>query len=264
MPIKADNTAVVTLKKLEAVPTTKTVAVTYKTSTGVQVGLVERVTVAADAEEIDVADLKKIPEGYRVVGKVEIDEKYATATVEAIPAEDPYATRDVTVEFVCGEEEFEDFIVTGVMKSINTLYTNIVDIPEGYEAVEEFVPIKSDNTAVVTLKKLEAVPTTKLITVTYKTSTGVQVGLVERVTVAADATEIPVADLKKIPEGYRVVGKVEIDKQFATATVEAIPTEDPYATRDVTVEFVCGDEEFENFIVTGVMKKINTLYTSIV
>ena len=122
----------------------------------------EKINVDKEATAIEVADLKRVPEGYQVVGEVTIDGRFATAIVE---------------------------------------------------------PVK----------------TTKLITVNYKTSTGMDKGQ-EKITVAKEATTIAATDLKRVPEGYKVVGEVTIDGRFATAIVE--PIEEAPAFRYVRVEYV--------------------------
>ena len=128
-----------------------------------------------------------------------------------------------------------------ISEDATTIPATNLKVPEGYHIVSVGNINKRGSLFVSVAKNEEAKPevTTKLITVRYQTSTGVDKGQ-EKITVEKDATTIPETDLKNVPEGYKVVGAVEIDGRFATAIVEPIETTKPEESkvRFVRVEYV--------------------------
>ena len=99
-------------------------------------------------------------------------------------------------------------------------------VPEGHELVEVTDIDNATHFVTATVKKTAVAPTTKVINVKYETSTGIYKDQ-ETVTVPKDATVVPVELLTKVPEGYQVVGKVEINGAYAKAIVDPIETEVP-------------------------------------
>ena len=220
---------------------TKFITVKYKTSTGVDKGQ-ERVKVAKDAKEVAATSLKNIPEGYKVVGAVTINGRFASATVEPVEEAKPeLTTKLITVKYQTstGVDKGQEKIKVEKDAAIIPV-TDLKNVPEGYKVVG-VVEIDGRFAKAIVEPVEEAKPeaTTKLITVNYQTSTGVDKGQ-EKIKVEKDAVLIPATDLKKVPKGYRVVGAVEIDGRFAKAIVEPVEEAKPEApkSRLVRVEYV--------------------------
>ena len=218
---------------------TKTVTVTYKTSTGIQKGSRERVKVPADATVVPITSLKNVPAGFQVVGTVSIRGTFATATVEPIPAE-PENVR-YTVNFVCGGETVKS--VPGVVSLENHTFT-VNDVaklmPEGYT----YVSISTDNNAfVVTVNvELSVKPTTKTLVVKYFTSTDMYLGQ-ENVTVAIDAETVTADALKAVPAGYAIT-KIGDKAVGGSVKVVVDPVKQPEISTNkcITVYYVNGSE----------------------
>ena len=218
---------------------TKTVTVTYKTSTGIQKGSRERVKVPADATVVPITSLKNVPAGFQVVGTVSIRGTFATATVEPIPAE-PENVR-YTVNFVCGGETVKS--VPGVVSLENHTFT-VNDVaklmPEGYT----YVSISTDNNAfVVTVNvELSVKPTTKTLVVKYFTSTDMYLGQ-ENVTVAIDAETVTADALKAVPAGFAIT---RIGDKAIGGSVKVVvdPVKQPEISTNkcITVYYVNGSE----------------------
>ena len=187
-----------------------------------------RVIVSEDATTIPATDLKA-PNGYKIVSVGTITSRgtcfVAVEKIEEVKPEAP-KSRLVRVEY----KNVAGAIVA--TERVNVEYGKLamtVTAPEGYNLFDTNNVVSIDDetkTVEVLVVKEEVKPETetRLVTVNYKTSTGVDKGQ-EKIKVEKDATTISATDLKNVPEGYKVVGEVKINGRFAKAIVEPIENE---------------------------------------
>ena len=228
--------------KVELARKTKSVYVSYETSTG-SVKDTQSINVDIDALEIQESALTRVPEGYRVVSISGIQNNKVKVIVEKI-----VTTKDVKVNYVCEDKNIGSEVVT-VNKDANTIDENNLQIPAGYKFVSAS-RINSQNTV-----KVELVRKTKSVRVNYQTSTGFVV-TTQRINVDIDALEIQESALTRVPEGYKVVSISGIQKNAVTVIVEEIPT-----TQNVKVVYMNGDYKVGEEIVT-IAKDANTVQES--
>ena len=95
-------------------------------------------------------------------------------------------------------------------------------IPTGYALAYENAsyPIHDGMSVVdIPVVKTDALENKKLVTVNYRTTTGLDMGQ-EQIWVDKDAAEIPAEALKAFPQGCELLGTIQIDGRFATAQVK--------------------------------------------
>ena len=223
-------------KDFEATPVDvvdqKTVTVTYKTSTGIQKGNVERIKVAKDATEVDVNALQHVPEGFTVVGQIEIKGNYATAIVEPVAAP---KSREITVNFKTADG------VTVETQKVDVEYGKLmltVMPPKGYDLADTNNVLSIDDSiTVVDVQVIKKVETSREVTVNFKTADGVTVET-QKVDVEYGKLILTVTP----PKGYDLADTnnvLSIDDKTTEVNVQVIkkvPT-----SREITVNYKTAD-----------------------
>ncbi len=199
------------------------------------------IEVAADAQEVSDDDVRtNMPQGYDLLGG---------ARDNVIRDGNVYIgvklrMKDVIISYVCNGAEVDDGSIT--IPEIDTTFHHsiLTDIPQGYELVllgDYYV-----GAAAVVEVEVRLIPTTKDITVIYVCS-GEEMGT-EVITLPIADTTFHHSILTDIPQGYELVliGDYYAGEETAVEVeVRLAPT-----TKDITVIYVCGDEEVGTEVIT--------------
>ena len=186
--------------ELQKIVTTKEIGVNYwDTENNVQAGE-GKVTVAADAYKVNTSALTDIPEGYELtsVGDIQINDGWIYVEVKKV-----VTTKEIGVNYWDTENNVQagEGKVTVAADAYKVNTSALTDIPEGYELTSVGDIQINDGWIYVEVKK---VVTTKEIGVNYYISA--EDRYVEgKVIVDKDATEVDLASLTDIPEGYKVI-----------------------------------------------------------
>ena len=161
--------------------TTKLITVKYKTSTGIDKGS-ENIKVVKGTTEIPVTALTKIPTGYKVVGSIKVNGRFATAVVEPenlTPDKPETQKRDVVVSFKTADGTVVTTQTLSVSYDKTSLSKDELTIPEGYEAVNNSVALAGTANAVDFLVQKvqgETNKMTEIVGFVFKTETGEEIG----------------------------------------------------------------------------------------
>ena len=198
---------------------TRNVYVHYVSESGEMIeDNIEELTIPADQTVVKAADLKKIPAGYEVCEKGDInfcDVEHQNVTVRKKAVEKK--TINVTYYYVdekgehipCGTDSIK--LDASATTFNNTKLTNV---PEGYEICrigDENVEKIADGKFVY-IEVREKAAQTRKVRVHYLSESGEMIeDNIEELTIPADQTVVKTADLKKIPAGYEVCAKGDIN-----------------------------------------------------
>ena len=198
---------------------TRNVYVHYVSESGEMIeDNIEELTIPADQTVVKTADLKKIPAGYEVCEKGDInfcDVEHQNVTVRKKAVEKK--TINVTYYYVdekgehipCGTDSIK--LDASATTFNNTKLTNV---PEGYEICrigDENVEKIADGKFVY-IEVREKAAQTRKVRVHYLSESGEMIeDNIEELTIPADQTVVKTADLKKIPAGYEVCEKGDIN-----------------------------------------------------
>ena len=198
---------------------TKTIEINYYCSEEKKSVGSEKLTVAADATEINASKFTAVPAGHKLVesGDLPIRDGYVFAEVKEVPT-----TKTIEINYYCSEEKksvgSEKLTVAADATEINT--SKFTAVPAGHELVESGdLPIRDG----YVYAEVKEVPTTKTIKINYYSEAEEkQIAEVE-MTVAADATYINTSKLTA-PEGYELVlsGDLAIRDGYVYAAVKKI------------------------------------------
>ena len=188
---------------------TKTIVVNYYDDDGGALLGQETVVVDADAQTINVGDLKKIPEGYEaVLDEWTISGPELSVIVRKIaeePTDPSQETKEVTVIYY---DENGNLVAEDVIKvpaDATTVDTStLTNIPGGYEIANGGVVTIVDGTISVTLKAFA----TATLTIHYNNA-GTEVGsqtITAKGTPGADHVFNLTDDVLAVPEGYHYIG----------------------------------------------------------
>ena len=198
---------------------TKTIEINYYCSEEKKSVGSEKLTVAADATEINTSKFTAVPAGHKLVesGDLPIRDGYVFAEVKEVPT-----TKTIEINYYCPAEKksvgSEKLTVAADATEINT--SKFTAVPAGHELVESGdLPIRDG----YVYAEVKEVPTTKTIKINYYSEAEEkQIAEVE-MTVAADATYINTSKLTA-PEGYELVlsGDLAIRDGYVYAAVKKI------------------------------------------
>ena len=191
---------------------TRNVYVHYVSESGEMIeDNIEELTIPADQTVVKAADLKKIPAGYEVCEKGDInfcDVEHQNVTVRKKAVEK--RTINVTYFYVgengenipCGTDS-----VTLDASATSFNNTTLTNVPEGYE-ICRIGDVDVRNIAdgeFVYIEVREKAAQTRNVRVHYVSESGEMIeDNIEELTIPADQTVVKTTDLKKIPAGYEV------------------------------------------------------------
>ena len=207
------------------VATTKTVGVNYwDVENGKQV-CEGKVTVDADATNVNTSALTDIPEGYELVsvGDVSINDGWIYVEVRPVATTQTVGVNywDVENSKQAGEGE-----VTVDADATNVNTSALTDIPEGYELATVGDVTINDGWIYVEVRPVAAMQT---VGVNYwDVENGKQAGE-GKIMIDADATNVNTSALTDVPEGYELaaVGDVTINDGWIFVDVRPVATEEP-------------------------------------
>ena len=219
------NTIDVTLTK-EGTPTelyvernTRNVRVHYVSESGEMIeDNIEELTIPADQTVVKAADLKKIPAGYEVCEKEDINFcGVEDVSVKVRKKAEEKKTINVTYFYV-GEngENIPCGIDSVTLDASATSFNNttLTNVPEGYE-ICRIGDVDVRNIAdgeFVYIEVREKAAQTRNVRVHYVSESGEMIeDNIEELTIPADQTVVKTADLKKIPAGYEPVVTGDLD-----------------------------------------------------
>ena len=195
-----------------------------------------KVTVTADAYNVNTSVLTDIPEGYELAstGDVTINDGWIYVEVRKAAT-----TKEIGVNYwdVDENKQAGEGKVTVAADAYNVNTSALTDIPEGYELVNTGDIQINDGWIYVEVKKAA---TTKEIGVNYwDAENNVQVGE-GKVTVAADAYNVNTSALTDIPAGYELttVGDIQINDGWIYVEVKKAAT-----TKEVGVNYYIAEED---------------------
>ena len=214
-------------------PTTKTIEINYycpaeKKSVGS-----EKLTVAADATEINTSKFTAVPAGHELVesGDLPIRDGYVYAEVKEVPT-----TKTIKINYYSEAEEKQiaevDMTVAADATYINT---SALTAPEGYELVLSGDLAIRDGYVYAAVKKIGS----KTVKINYYSEAEEkQIAEVE-MTVAPDATCVNTSKLTA-PTGYELVesGDLPIRDGYVYAEVKEVPT-----TKTIKINYYSEAEE---------------------
>ena len=219
------NTIDVTLTK-EGTPTelyvernTRNVRVHYVSESGEMIeDNIEELTIPADQTVVKATDLKKIPAGYEVCEKGDINfSGVEDVSVKVRKKAEEKKTINVTYFYVgengenipCGTDS-----VTLDASATSFNNTTLTNVPEGYE-ICRIGDVDVRNIAdgeFVYIEVREKAAQTRNVRVHYVSESGEMIeDNIEELTIPADQTVVKATDLKKIPAGYEVCEKGDIN-----------------------------------------------------
>ena len=218
--------------EVKAAPTTKEIEINYycpaeKKSVGS-----EKLTVAADATEINTSKFTAVPAGHELVesGDLPIRDGYVYAEVKEVPT-----TKTIKINYYSEAEEKQiaevDMTVAADATYINT---SALTAPEGYELVLSGDLAIRDGYVYAAVKKIGS----KTVKINYYSEAEEkQIAEVE-MTVAPDATCVNTSKLTA-PTGYELVevGDLPIRDGYVYAAVRKV------STKEVKINFYCPEEK---------------------
>ena len=216
------------------VPTTKEIGVNYwDVENNVQAGE-GKVTVPANAYNVNASALTDIPEGYELVSTGDITINGGWIWVEVKPS-----TKEIGLNYwdVVNNVQVAEGSLTVAADATSVNTSTFTDIPEGYELVwTGDLPIV-DGWVWVEVRPVEDPdPATQSVTVTYwDTENDQQVGESFTITVDADATYVNTSSFTDIPAGYELAWTGDLPIVDGAVRVELRPIEEPVpATYTIT------------------------------
>ena len=213
-------------------PTTKTIEINYycpaeKKSVGS-----EKLTVAADATEINTSKFTAVPAGHELVesGDLPIRDGYVYAEVKEVPT-----TKTIKINYYSEAEEKQiaevDMTVAADATYINT---SALTAPDGYELVLSGDLAIRDGYVYAAVKKIGS----KVVKINYYSEAEEKQIKEEELTVAPDATCVNTSKLTA-PTGYELVevGDLPIRDGYVYAAVRKV------STKEVKINFYCPEEK---------------------
>ena len=205
-------------------PTTKEIGVNYWDVENNKQAGEGKVTVPADAYNVNTSALTDIPEGYELVSTGDITINGGWIWVEVKPS-----TKEIGVNYwdVENNKQAGEGKVTVPADAYNVNTSALTDIPEGYELV---------STGDITINGgwiwVEVKPSTKEIGVNYWDVENNKQAGEGKVTVPADAYNVNTSALTDIPEGYELVSTGDITINGGWIWVEVKPS-----TKEIGVNY---------------------------
>ena len=183
------------------VPATKEIGVNYWDVENNKQAGEGKVTVPADAYNVNTSALTDIPEGYELVSTGDITINDGWIYVEVRPAA---TTQTVGVNYwdVVNNKQAGEGEVTVAADATNVNSSALTDIPAGYELVNVGDFTINDGWIYV---EVRPVATTQTVGVNYWDIINDEQAGEGEVTVAADATNVNSSALTDIPQGYELV-----------------------------------------------------------
>ena len=222
---------------------TKTVGVNYwDAENNAQVGE-GKVSVAADANNVNTSALTDVPEGYELVSTGDVAINGGWIFVEVRPAAQP-VTKEIGVNYWDVENNAQagegKVTVTADANNVNT--SALTDVPEGYELVSTGDVAINDGWIFVEVRPV-AQSVTKEIGVNYwDVENNAQAGE-GKVTVTADANNVNTSALTDVPEGYELVSTGDVAINDGWIFVEVRPVAQATGT---IINVVFNDEAGNN------------------
>ena len=207
--------------QVRPVSTTKEIGVNYWDVVNNEQVTEGKVTVDADAYNVNTSALTDIPEGYELVnvGDVKIDEGWIYVEVR------PVTTKEIGVNYwdVDANVQAGEGKVTVDIDATTVNTTTLTDVPEGYEVIWLGDTQINDGWIFVEVRK---VAETKTVGVNYYSFEEERQIAESSVEVAADAIHVNTSLLTDVPEGYELVevGDLEINDGWIFAEVRKAST----------------------------------------
>ena len=144
--VSSTNISSQNIVRVDLTRKTKSVVISYETSTGVVKGT-QRVSVDIDALSVKESAFTRVPEGYKIVDVSLIQGHKLTVVVEEIPT-----TKDIKIVYVDGNEKIGEEVV---IVDVDAQHVDASDltIPEGYELID-ITNINSQGVAKADVKKI--------------------------------------------------------------------------------------------------------------
>ena len=262
--IYSSNTIMVNLSKdgnasteIYVIKDTRKVYVHYVSESGEMIeDNIEELTIPADQTVVKTTDLKKIPAGYEVCaegdinfyGKEDVNLEVRKKAVEK-------KTINVTYYYVDGKGEnipcgTDSIKLDASATTFNN--TKLTNVPEGYEICrtgDENVGKTADG-GFVYIEVREKAAQTRNVRVHYVSESGEMIeDNIEELTIPANQTVVKTTDLKKIPAGYEVCAKGDINF-YGVEDVNVEVRKVAAQTRTVYVHYIDAETKipFENAI----------------
>ena len=211
---------------------TKTIEINYYCSEEKKSVGSEKLTVAADATEINTSKFTAVPAGHKLVesGDLPIRDGYVFAEVKEVPT-----TKTIKINYYSEAEEKQIAEVEMTVAADATyINTSALTAPEGYELVLSGDLAIRDGYVYAAVKKIGS----KTVKINYYSEAEEkQIAEVE-MTVAPDATCVNTSKLAA-PTGYELVevGDLPIRDGYVYAAVRKV------STKEVKINFYCPEEK---------------------
>ena len=236
---------------------TRNVYVHYVSESGEMIeDNIEELTIPADQTVVKTTDLKKIPAGYEVCEKGDVNfSGVENVNVKVRKKAEEKKTINVTYFYVgengenipCGTDS-----VTLDASATTFNNTTLTNVPEGYEICrigDESVG-NIANGEFIYIEVREKAAQTRKVRVHYVSESGEMIeDNIEELTIPADQTVVKTADLKKIPAGYEVCAVGDINFS-GVEDVNVEVRKKAAQTRTVYVHYIDAETKipFENAI----------------
>ncbi|MBS5431340.1 MAG: LPXTG cell wall anchor domain-containing protein [Lachnospiraceae bacterium] len=202
---------------------TKTVGVNYwDAENNAQVGE-GKVSVAADANNVNTSALTDVPEGYELVSTGDVAINDGWIFVEVRPVAQP-VTKEIGVNYWDKENNAQagEGKVTVAADANNVNTSALTDVPEGYELVSTGDVAINDGWIFVEVRPVVQ-SVTKEIGVNYWDKENNEQAGEGKVTVAADAYNVNTSALTDVPAGYEIVNVGDVAINDGWIFVEVRP-----------------------------------------
>ena len=262
--IYSSNTIPVNVSKDGNAPTeiyvikdTRNVYVHYVSESGEMIeDNIEELTIPADQTTVKTTDLKKIPAGYEVCEKGDINFN-GTEDVNVKVRKKAEEKKTINVTYFYVDEKGENIpcgtdSVTLDASATTFKNTTLTNVPEGYEICrigDEYVGNIADGEFVY-IEVREKAAQTRNVRVHYVSESGEMIeDNIEELTIPADQTTVKTTDLKKIPAGYEVCAVGDINF-YGVEDVNVEVRKKAAQTRTVYVHYIDAETKipFENAI----------------
>ena len=236
---------------------TRNVYVHYVSESGEMIeDNIEELTIPADQTTVKTTDLKKIPAGYEVCEKGDINFN-GTEDVNVKVRKKAEEKKTINVTYFYVDEKGENIpcgtdSVTLDASATTFKNTTLTNVPEGYEICrigDEYVGNIADGEFVY-IEVREKAAQTRNVRVHYVSESGEMIeDNIEELTIPADQTTVKTTDLKKIPAGYEVCAVGDINF-YGVEDVNVEVRKKAAQTRTVYVHYIDAETKipFENAI----------------